>query len=147
ALVDDGMTEETLGMTQQFLKNYTINWGNTITRRLAYAMDDRFYGLRDGYLAAIQPGLAALDLANVNETIQENLQYDNMYIVFITRDAEALKAKLLSGDATHITYAGEKSAEHMAEDEEIANFPIPVQADKFTIININDVYETGGALQ
>jgi zinc protease len=147
ALVDDGMTDETLALTQQFLKNYTINWGNTITRRLAYAMDDKFYGLKGGYLAAIQPGLAGLDLAAVNQAIQNNLQYDNLYMVFITRDAEALKAKMLSGEATYITYAGEKSEEHMAEDGEIANFPIPAQADKFTIIDINDVYETGGPVQ
>ena len=64
-----------------------------------------------------------------------------MYIVFITADAEGMKQKLLSGVATPITYAGAKSAEHMAEDELIASFPIPVQEDDITIIGINDVFE------
>ena len=30
------MTEETLGATQQFLKNYVLNWFATVGRHLAY---------------------------------------------------------------------------------------------------------------
>ena len=144
-IVDGGMTEETLGATQQFLRNYSVNWGSTISRRLAYAVDDEFYGLGgDGYLASIRPGLSALELDEVNQAIQRNLQYDNLYMVFITRDAEALKQQLLSGEPTPITYAGEKPAELLAEDEEIASFPIPVSAENISIIGIGEVFETGG---
>jgi zinc protease len=64
-----------------------------------------------------------------------------MFVVFITADAEGLKQKLLSGAPTPITYAGEKSAGHMAEDEAIASFPIPVAAEKINIIGINEVFE------
>jgi zinc protease len=144
ALVDNGMSEETLAETQQYLRNYTINWGNTVSRRLEYRVDDAFYGLRgDGFLASIRPGLAALDLNDVNAAIKRYLQYDNLYIVMITRDAEGMKQKLLSGAPTSITYNSEKSAEHMAEDEIIASFPIPVQEQNITIIGINDVFEIG----
>lgn len=148
ALVDGGMTGEELEATQQFLRNYSINWGSTITRRLAYAIDDAFYGLGgEGYLASIRPGLSALTLPQVNEAIESNLQYESMYLVFITQDAEAFKAKLLSGEPTPISYAGEKPAELLAEDEEIASYPIPVEAGKIRIIGINDVYQTGGPVQ
>jgi len=144
AIVDSGMSEETLSATQQFLRNYSVNWGSTISRRLAYALDDAFYGIGGGgFLESIRPGLTALSLDGVNESIRRYLQYDNMYIVFITRDAEAMKAKLLSGVATPITYATEMSAEHMAEDELIANFPIPVTEDKITIVGINEVFQRG----
>jgi hypothetical protein len=54
-----------------------------------------------------------------------------------------MKEKLLSGVATPITYTGEKSAEHMAEDKLIASFPIPVTAENITIIGIDDVFEVG----
>jgi zinc protease len=142
-LVDDGMTVETLASSQQFLKNYSINWGSTINRRLAYAMDDEFYGTGgDGFLASIRPGLEALSLDGVNASIGSYLQYDNMYMVFITRDAEGMKQMLLSGVPTFITYAGEKPDELLAEDEEIANFPIPVTEENITIIGINEVYES-----
>ncbi|MDH3457271.1 MAG: insulinase family protein [Gemmatimonadota bacterium] len=143
-LVDNGMTEETLGETQQFLKNYVLNWGATGSRRLGYAMDDQFYGLgSNGYLASIRPGIEALTLDQVNAAIKRHLQYDNMYLVFITADAEAMKQKLLSGAATRITYTGEKPAELLAEDQEVAAFPIPVSEDKITIIGIDEVFERG----
>jgi zinc protease len=141
-LVDNGMTEETLSETQQFLKNYVLNWGATGSRRLGYAMDDAFYALgRNGYLESIRPGIAALTLDQVNGAIKRHLQYDNIYLVFITADAEAMKQKLLSGEPTAITYTSEKPAELLAEDQEIASFPIPVSEDKITIMGIDEVFE------
>jgi zinc protease len=140
-LVDGGMTEETLGDTKQFLRNYALNWGQTISRRLGYAMDDAFYGMDPGYFREIRPGLDALTLEQVNAAIQEHLQYDNMWVVFITADAQAMKRKLLSGVATPITYAGEKPAELLAEDQIIASFTIPVEEDDITIIGIEEVFE------
>jgi zinc protease len=140
-LVDNGMTDETLATTQQFLQNYVLNWGATGSRRLGYAVDDAFYGLDEGYLDAIRPGIAALTLDQVNAAIQRHLQYDNMFVVFVTADAEAMKRTLLSGESTPITYAGEQSAEIQAEDEEIASFPIPVTEDKITIIDIDEVFQ------
>jgi zinc protease len=142
ALVDNGMTQEALETTKGFLHNFTVNWGSTITRRLAYAMDDAFYGIGgDGHLASIRPGLAATTLDQVNAAIKRHLQYDNMWVVFITADAEGMKQKLLSGVATPITYAGEKPPELFAEDELIASFPLPVREENITIIGINDVFQ------
>jgi zinc protease len=142
ALVDNGLPADTVEAIKQFLRNYTINWGSTITRRLAYAIDDEFYGYPgDGYLSALRSDLPRLTADDVNSAVRRYLQYDNMYIVFVTADAEGMKQKLLSGVPTPITYAGEKSPEHMAEDELIAAFPIPVQEDDITIIGINDVFQ------
>jgi zinc protease len=142
AIVDNGMTEETLGATQQFLRNYTIPWGSTIGRRLGYRLDDAFYGIGgEGFLASIRPGLAALQLDRVNASIKKYLQCDNLHVVFITRDAEEMKEKLVRGVATYTTYNSEPSPEHKAEDEEIANFPIPVKEENITIISIDDVFE------
>jgi zinc protease len=141
AVVDDGMSDETLGASQKFLRNYTVPWGATLDRRLGYAVDDVFYGIGEpGFLASIRPELDALELEQVNASIKKYLQYDNMYVVFITRDAEAMKQKLLSGVATYTTYNSPQSPEHMAEDEEIANFPIPVEEENITIISIDDVF-------
>ena len=143
-LVDDGMDAPTVEKTKGFLRNYTVNWAANGSRRLAYAVDDAFYGIDgDGYLASIRPGLESLDADAVNAAIRKYLQYENMWLVFITEDAEGMKQKLLSGVATPITYAGEKSAELLAEDEQIASFPIPVRAENITIMGINEVFERG----
>ncbi len=141
-LAQNGMSEETLSATRRFLRNYTITYGSTLGRRLAYAVDDVAYGIEGGgFLSSIRPGLAALQLDTVNESIKRHLQDENLYIVTITRDAEELKRKLLSGVPTTITYSGEKPPELLREDEEIAGFPIPVREDKITIIDINEVFE------
>ncbi|MDH3495345.1 MAG: hypothetical protein OER21_01090, partial [Gemmatimonadota bacterium] len=141
-LVDSGMTDTTLAATQQFLRNFSVNYGSTVSRRLAYAVDDAYYGLKgDGFLAAIRPGLAALTTRAVNAAIRRHLQYRNMYVVFITQDAEGLKRKLLGGEPTNIRYTGEKPPALLAEDAEIARYPIPVRPEDITVMNVNEVFE------
>ncbi len=141
-IVDDGMTEDALETTKEYLHNFTVNYGSTISRRLAYAIDDSFYGIRGGgFLTSIRPGLASLSIDQVNDAISRTLQYNNMHMVFITNDAEGMKQMLLSGVPTRIGYNSEQSAEHMAEDDLIANFPIPVSEENITIIDIDEVFE------
>ncbi len=141
-VVDHGLPAEEVERTRNFLWNFTVNWGNTISRRLAYAVDDAFYGLPEpGYLAGIRPGLQALTPEGVNEAIQKHIQAENLWIVFITRDARNLRRMLLEGVPTGITYPGPRPEAVLAEDREIATFPIRVRADDIVIMDINEVYE------
>lgn len=141
-LIDEGLPESEVERTREFLHNYTVNWGNTLGRQLAYAVDDAFYGVpAPGFLASIRPGLARLTAEQVKLAIRRNLQSENMYVVFITADAEGMKRKLLDGRPTPITYAGERSAEVLEEDRLIAAFPIPVKPENITIIPIAEVLE------
>lgn len=141
-LADDGLTAQALADAQQFLSNFSLNYAQTVSRRLSYAIDDAFYDLAaPGFLASIRPGLARLDRAGVNAAITRHLQADNMYVVFITQDAEAFKRKLLSGEPTPITYAGERPAALRAEDEIIARFPLPVRPENVRIESIDQVLE------
>ena len=75
--------------------------------------------------------------------IREHLQTDSMWMVFITQDAQGLKAKLLSGEETLIGYAGEKDEAHLAEDVEIGNFPIRVSEENIRILQIDEVFQSG----
>jgi zinc protease len=141
-LVEDGMTETQVAETVNFLSNFTVNWGNTINRRLAYRVDDAFYGLDEpGFLASLRPELNALTQADVNAAVRRHLDSDGMYLVFITRDAEGFRQKLLSGEATPITYAGPQPDRILAEDRIIARYPIPVRAEDITVLRIEEVFE------
>jgi zinc protease len=143
-LVDDGLPADQVERTVQYLHNFSVTYGSTVSRRLAFEVDDAFFGLDDpGYLGMIRPGLAKVTPATVKAAIDRHLQAENMWVVFITSDAEALKAKLLSGEPTTIRYQAEQPAEIRAEDEEIASFPIPVTEDDITIMGIQEVFETG----
>jgi zinc protease len=142
-LASQGLPDAEVARTQRFLGDYVVNWGNSIGRRLAYDVDDAFYGIPDpGFLTGIRPALAALTPAEVNAAVKRHLTHGGGYhLVIVTSDAEGLKRKLLSGDPTPITYAGERSAELMAEDREIAAYPIPVRAEDITIIPIAEALE------
>jgi zinc protease len=143
-LVANGMTPRQVDETVNFLQNYSVNWGNTINRRLAYRVDDAFYGLDEpGFLASLRPGLEELTPRGVNAAIRRHLSSDGMYLVFITRDAEGLKQKLLSGEPTPIIYAGPQPDHVLAEDREIASYPIPVTDADIRILRVEEVFERG----
>lgn len=141
-LVETGMTSEAFEAQRRYLKNYDVNFGATLSRRLAYRIDDVFYGLPEpGFLASIGPGLDALTVEKVNAAIRKHVQTRNMWAVLITQEAEAMKKKVLEGVETNISYAGRQPKEVLDEDRIIASYPIPVTPKDLTIININDVFE------
>ena len=142
-LVENGLPEDQVERSRQFLSNYVVNWGNTIGRRLAYDVDDAFYGIPDpGFLTSIRPAIRGLSTGEVNEAVRRHLSHGGgFYIVVITSDAEGFKRRLVSGEPTPITYAGERSAELIAEDREIAGYSIPVREQDVTIIPIAEVFE------
>jgi zinc protease len=141
-LVDRGMSPEAVEGSKEFLRNYVSTWGTTIGRRLGYAVDDQFYGIGSpGYLASLRPLIDKTTPAQVNAAIKKHLHDDAMYLVVITANAEAFKTKLLGGDATAITYAGQRPAELLAEDKRIAAFPLNVKAGDITILPIDKVFE------
>ena len=141
-LVEKGMTPPEVAGSKEFLRNYVATWGTTISRRLAYAIDDAFYGIAPpGYLPSLKAAVDAVTAERVNAAIEQHLQNDSLYLVIITADAAAMKQKLLSGTATPITYAGERSAELLAEDKIIASLPIPVTEANITILPIDKVFQ------
>jgi zinc protease len=144
ALVKNGLPADQVERARLYLHNFSVTYGSTVSRRLAFRIDDAYFGLPDpGYLASIRPGLAALTPASVRAAIDRNLQSTDMWVVFVTADGEALKAKLLSGEPTYIRYQGEQPPEIVSEDEAIASFPIPVTADDITIVPVQEVFERG----
>jgi zinc protease len=142
-LIQEGMPAEEVERTQRFLPDYMVNWGTTIGRRLAYDVDDAFYGIPDpGFLQRARSTLTAVSPADVNAAVRRHLEHGGgYYIVIVTQDAEALKQKLISGEPTPISYAGERPAAVLAEDAEIARYPIAVRAENITIIPIGEVLE------
>jgi zinc protease len=143
-LVENGLPVDQIDRTRQYLHNFSVTYGSTVNRRLAFAVDDRFFGFpAPGYLASIRPGLATLDKATVDGAIRRYLQADNMVLVLITADAEGMKQKLLSGQATLIDYNADQPAELLAEDQEIGSFPIPLEEGDITILDISEVFEGG----
>ncbi len=137
-----GLPSEEVERTKQFLWNYTVHWGNTLSRRLAYAVDDVFYGIpAPGYLAQIRPGLERVTPESVREALRVHLRSPGYYLVFITRNARELKDLLVRGAPTPITYPGPQPREILEEDQEIARYPIPVREEDVRILDISQVFQ------
>ena len=87
---------------------------------------------------------AAIDATTpeqVNAAIKKHLQADNMHLVVITADAAGFKQKLLSGAPTTITYAGQRSADLLAQDKIIGSYPLKVKEADVRILPIDKVFQ------
>ena len=138
-LVDHGLTEEQFELTRGFLKKYSLHFAETTSARLGYAVDDRFYGIDgEGHLARFRKMMDELTLDDVNAAIKRHLQTANLKIAIVTGDAPGLAAVLTGGAPTPITYDNPKPPEIIAEDREIAAFPLGIAVDRMTIVPVEE---------
>lgn len=142
ALVDDGLTQEEFELTRTFLKKYSLHFAETTAARLGYAVDDRFYGIDgEGHLVRFRQMMDELTLDDVNRAIKRHLQYRNLKIAIVTGEAEKLREVLVSGAPTPITYDAPKPPAVLAEDREIAAFPLGVAAERVTIVPVDSAFQ------
>jgi zinc protease len=142
ALVDRGLTREQFELTRTFLKKYSLHFAETTYARLGYAMDDRFYGIEgEGHLARFRKMMDELTLDDVSAAVKRHLQCENLKIAIVTGNAEALRDALVSGAPSPISYETPKPAAVLAEDRDIAAFPLDIAADRVTILGVEAAFE------
>lgn len=137
--VDNGMSLEAFERTKQFLKKYYRNYAPTTEAQLGYRLDDRFYGTQN-FLKDFPKALDRLTLEELNSAIRRYLQYKNMKIVMITQDAEKLKEALVKDLQSPIQYKTPKPSEVLAEDQEIAKYPLFIPEENVTIIKAEEMF-------
>jgi len=140
-LIDNGMTQEDFDLTKKFLKGYTLHYAPTTMSQLGYAMDDQFYGIKDGHWDTFRKMLDKLTLEDVNTALKKYLNYENVKVVFITEDAEALKDVLVANAPSPITYQSEKPDAIMEEDKEISVYPLLVKPEDVRIVDVDVLFE------
>jgi len=140
-LADVGLTDEEFESTRDFLLGYTKLWGQSMSRRLGYALDSDFYSIDRDYLGAMDRALRELTLEDVNNAVWHYLQAANVKVVMVTEDAEALKQALVSNAPSPITYEVEKPREILEEDEEIATYYLDVRDEDVRIIPATEMFE------
>ncbi|RMG38128.1 MAG: insulinase family protein, partial [Methanobacteriota archaeon] len=140
-LVDNGMTPEDFELTRKFLKNYILHYAPTTMMKLAYAMDDKFYGIKEGHWKLYQKMLDELTLDDVNTAIRKHWQYKNLKVVFVSNEAEKLKETLVTNAPSPISYNSEKPAEILEEDKEISTYPLEIAAENVTIVPVEQVFQ------
>jgi zinc protease len=142
SLVDDGMTPEQFELTRSFLSKYVLHFAETTSARLGYAVDDRFYGIDgEGHLARFRKMMDELTVEEVNAAVKKHLAPDNVMIAIVTGNAEGLAEALAADSPSPVTYTSPKSDEVLAEDEEIAVFPLGIDVERIEILPVEEIFE------
>ncbi len=138
-LVDEGLSAEDFEATREFLLNYSKLYVQTTSRRLGYHMDSAVYGA--GYfIDEIQRRLTALTVDDVNAAIRRHLQYDDLAVAVVTRDAEAFRDALLAGEASPPAYNTAVTEEIQAEDALIEGFDLAINPDRVRVVPVEDMF-------
>ena len=140
-LVDDGLSEKDFALTRDFLSKYVLHYAPTTFARLGYALDDRFYKIDGSHLDIYRKRLAEMTRDEVNAAVKKHLQYENMHIVIVTKDAKALKEALVSDAPSPIKYATPKPESVLQEDEAISRFPLKIKAEDVRIVPVAELFE------
>jgi len=139
-LVDRGITEEEFALTQKFLGKYYLHFAPTTMDRLGFGLDDDFYGLPGSFLTMFPQKIAALTLDEVNAAVKKNLQYKNLKIVMVTKDAKSLKKDLVENKPSPMKYGTPKPEAILEEDKQIEVYPLDIKPDKIRIVRVEDMF-------
>jgi zinc protease len=140
-LIENGLTAEQFELTRQFLKKYSTHYAPTTFDRLGYALDDAFYGIEpEGHLARFQQTMDELTSTEVNASIKKHWQTDDLFVAIVTGDAAGLKRTIASGVDTPINYPNPMPEKILAEDREIAAYPLHVEAQAIETVAVTSIF-------
>jgi zinc protease len=139
-LVDQGMTQDDFEETRQYLSKFVNLLVKTQDRQLGYALDSRYYGVGE-FTDYVRQQLAKLTLEEVNRVIKKYLQYENIKIVVITKDADDVKQAVASNRPSPIKYNAPKPQEILEEDKIISNFKLNVEPAEIEIVPVDQVFQ------
>ena len=137
-LVKNGISEEEFQRTRSFISKQVNLLTKTKSGELGYAIDSAFYGMGD-YNATIKKALATLTREQVNAAIRKHLRAENLQIVAVAKDAEGLKAKLLSANPSPMTYNSPKDQAVMAEDKTVESWNLRIK--NVNIVPVDQVFQ------
>jgi zinc protease len=142
-LAQNGLTAEQVELTRSFLSKYLLHAAPATHDRLLWSFDDRFYGLSAPHLDKLREEIKALTLEQVNAAIKRHLSADNLVIAIATGEAAQIREQLTSGAPTKPTYDSPKPKPILAEDEEIASYPLNIASRSIKVVPVDDMFAKG----
>ena len=130
--LDGPLPEAPFDTARGFLIGFSRAGEQTASRRLGAAIDTRLYGAAasgDGWREA----LGKLTREEVQAALKRHLDPGKLNFVYVTKDAEGLKAALASGAPSPITYAAPKDAEVTQADATIATRFLTLDPDRIEV--------------
>jgi zinc protease len=138
-LVKNGMSAADFAEQRKYLEKFVSQFAKRQSQQLGYALDSKYYGIGE-FTSYVRNGLAKLTLADVNRAIRKHLQTTNAKFVFVAKDADDLKQRLVSDAPSPIQYPTPKP-ELAVEDAIIAELPLKFTAAKVNTMPGESVFE------
>lgn len=139
-LVEKGLSQQDFEATRNFLLNYSKLWVQTLNRRLGYQMDSDFYATKY-FIDRIAEELPKLTVEDVNAAIRRHLQWRNLKVAIITKDAAAFREALLANTPSPVKYPGPMPAAILEEDKIIETYPLHLNKEKLQIVPAIELFE------
>jgi zinc protease len=139
-LVKNGIPEADFEKTRSFLSKYINILTKTKSAELGYAIDSEYYGT-PGYNEYIKTALAKLTVADVNAAIRKHMRAENIEIVGVAKDADAIRAALASDGPTPVQYNAPKPQEVLDEDKVVERWPLRLRKEDVTVVPVGTVFE------
>ena len=138
-LIQNGLSAEEFETTRDYLMNNVYVMTARQDQQLGYALDSQWYGIGRIH-RHMRKQLQELTLEQVNAAIKRHLSARDLSVVFITKDAAALKQALVTDASSPIKYDGEKPPDLLAEDKVIGAMKLNIAADKVRITPVGEVF-------
>ena len=139
-MIKHGLTKEQFEGTRNYLMKYAGLLVKSQDRILDYALDSEYYNI-DEFTQYVKKGLSELTLEQVNKVIIENLQEENIQFVFITKDGEDMKSRLVGEQISPMEYNSEKSEELLKKDKFLQSYPLNINNENVEVVPVEKVFD------
>ncbi len=143
-LIEEGIPEDRFELTKKYLVNYTKLYTQTLSERLGWQIDSKYYGYKN-FLEEARERIPKVKIEEVNSAIKKYLNYKNLYIAVVTQDAESFKEALVANTPSPITYTNPNMPEKvLTEDLVIQEFPLDVKPENVTTVKASLFFKEPG---
>ena len=138
-LIDKGLSKNEFETTRDYLMKNVFVMTATQNQQLGYALDSQWYGTSE-FTTMMRAALSKMTAADVNAAIKKHLSAKDLSVVFITKDAAGLKAKLISDEFSPIKYDAQKAKSLLDEDQLIGNLKLGIKPEAVVITAAERVF-------
>jgi zinc protease len=139
ALVANGLSQEAFDASRNYLMKNVFLLTSTQNQQIGYALDSQWYGTSE-FTSFMRERLQKLTLADVNAAVRKHLQTKDLSIVIVTKDAAALKDRLVSDAPSILKYDGQKPQDLLDEDNAIGTTKLGIKPEAVRVTPVDEVF-------
>lgn len=138
--LEQGIPAEDFDRTRTFLTRYVSLYAQTESSRLGYAIDDWWNRLAVPYVDRMRNAWSALDPGSTLSIARRYLTVRDLWVAIVAPNARELADAIGRNAPSPITYDSPKPEAVLAEDREIAVYPLAVRPEDVQVVPLADVF-------